>query len=95
MESKEFRDLISIKSNENVPMFDVAYEKVKDAIITDQKDVSFFLQINSPPSVFMATIDSKAFELFLSEYLLWSEEVEEYERCRDIIDLIEIYKKSI
>lgn len=95
MENQSFRDLIDIKGNDNVPLFDVAYKKVKKAIITEQKEVSFFIQLDSPPRVFMATIDKEAFNTFLSEYLIWSEEIEEYERCKDILDLIEIYKKSI
>jgi hypothetical protein len=95
MKNQSFRDLIDIKGKDNVPLFDVAYKRVRKAIITEQKEVSFFIQLDSSSSIFMATIDKEGFDIFLSEYLKWSEEIEEYERCKDILDLIEIYKKSI
>jgi hypothetical protein len=43
----------------------------------------------------MATVNKEAFPIFLDEYIRWSEESEEYERCQEVMDLIKLAQKEL
>jgi hypothetical protein len=94
MEEQSFRDLIDIKDNNNVPLLDVLYPKIKKAIVTGSDTVSLLVTLKGPSRLFMATVKKDAFPIFLDEYIRWSEESEEYERCQEIMDLIKMAQKE-
>lgn len=95
MEEQSFRDLVDIRDNNNVTLIDVLYPKVKKAIVTGSKKVSVLVNLKDPPRLYMATVNEEAFSVFLDEYMRWSEESEEYERCQEIANLIKLSQKEI
>jgi len=95
MEEQSFRDLIDIKDTNNVTLLDVLYPKIKKAIIKGTDKVSVFVNLINPPRLFMATVNKEAFPIFLDEYIRWSEESEEYERCQEVMDLIKLAQKEL
>ena len=95
MEEQSFRDLIDIRDNNNVTLLDVLYPKIKKAIVAGTENVSLFVNLQDPPRLFKATVNREAFIVFLEEYIKWSEESEEYERCLEVMDLMKLVKKEI
>jgi hypothetical protein len=91
--SSTFSDFIDIKDKSGMYLGDLFYEKVKSAIMKDRDMASLFTSADNDPNnpgtyqIFMCSIYSEEFPIFLREYLSWCETREEYERCSDIINL--------
>ena len=93
IDSLDFKDFISIKDTSGVYLGDLFYDKVKSAIIKDKDLASLFTSVGNDPDdpdttqIFMCSIYSEKFHIFLREYLKWCEAREEYEKCTDIMEL--------
>lgn len=93
IDSSTFRDFIDIEDKSGMYLGDLFYEKIKSAIIEDLDLASLFTSVDNDPNnpgtsqIFMCTIYSEKFPMFLKEYLKWCESREEYEKCSDIINL--------
>ena len=92
-DSHVFRDFIGIKDKSGMYLGDLFYERVKNAIAKKKKLASLFTSvdddINNPGTsqVFMCSVESEKFPIFLQEYLNWCESMEKYEECLDIMNL--------
>jgi hypothetical protein len=95
MESWFFNDLIDPKSDRKSILGDAIYDRVKEAIMENQDRIEIFTLLSrseddSAVSGIKFSLDNKQFNLFLENYLKVCEEREEYERCREILDLTEL-----
>jgi hypothetical protein len=95
MESWFFKDIIGSKSERKMLLGDAIYEKVKEAILDNYERIEIFTLLSksdseSPISGITFSLDNKQFHLFLENYLKVCEEMEEYEKCREILDLTEL-----
>ena len=93
IDSHTFRDFIYIKDKSGAYLGDLFYDKVKAAISRDRDLASLFTSVDNDPrnpgtsQIFMCSIESEKFPIFLQEYLKWCEVREEYERCSEIMNL--------
>jgi|JI10StandDraft_1071094.scaffolds.fasta_scaffold02576_26 hypothetical protein len=93
IDSHSFRDFIDIKDKSGAYLGDLFYDKVKSAISKDRDLASLFTSVDNDPmnpgtsQIFMCSIDSEKFPIFLQEYLRWCEGREEYEKCSEIMGL--------
>lgn len=93
IDSSTFRDFIDIKDKSGMYLGDLFYKEVKSAIMKDMDLASLFTSVDNDPNnsgtsqIFMCSIYSEKFPIFLQEYLKWCEDREEYEKCLDIMNL--------
>jgi hypothetical protein len=93
IDSHTFRDFIDIKDKSGMYLGDLFYERIKLAIERDKDLASLFTSVDNDPrnpgasQIFMCSIDSDKFPIFLKEYLSWCEHKEEYEKCSEIMNL--------
>jgi hypothetical protein len=95
MESWFFKDIIGSKSESKSILGDAIYEKVKEAILDNYDRIEIFTLLSkssheSTISGITFSLDNKQFHLFLENYLKVCENREEYEKCREILDLTEL-----
>lgn len=95
MESWFLDDLIGPKSEIKPILGDAIYDKVKEAILENYKKIEIFtlLSRNADDTTVTGVIfslDSEQFSIFLDSYLKICESREEYEKCREILDLSEL-----
>lgn len=93
IDTHTFKDFIHIKDKSGEYLGDLFYEKVKSAISKDRDLASLFTSVDNDPNnpgtsqIFMCSVESEKFPMFLQEYLKWCESREEYEKCTDIMSL--------
>jgi hypothetical protein len=93
MNSHTFRDFIDIKDKGGIYLGDLFYERIKIALIKKKNIASLFTSVDNDPNnpetsqIFMCSVGSEDFPIFLQEYLSWCETREEYEKCLDIMNL--------
>ena len=95
MESWFLNDLIGPKSVIKHSIGDAIYIKVKEAILENHERIEIFTLLSgneSDTSVsgVVFSLDSEQFPIFLACYLDVCENREEYEKCREIVDLSEL-----
>ena len=93
MESWFFKDIIDSKSESKSILGDAIYEKVKEAILDNYDRIEIFTLLSSHESTISGivfSLDNNQFYLFLENYLKVCEDREEYEKCREILDLTEL-----
>ena len=93
IDSHTFRDFIDIRDKSGMYLGDLFYDRIKLAIEKDKDIASLFTAVDNDPrnpgtsQIFMCSIDSDKFPIFLREYLSWCEDREEYEKCSEIMNL--------
>jgi hypothetical protein len=93
MESWFFKDIIDSKSESKSILGDAIYEKVKEAILDNYDRIEIFTLLSGHESTISGivfSLDNNQFYLFLENYLKVCEDREEYEKCREILDLTEL-----
>lgn len=95
MESWFLNDLIGPESEIKPVLGDAIYKKVKEAILENYERIEIFTLLSrseeaSAVSGVIFSLDREQFPIFLESYLKVCEGREEYEKCREILDLSEL-----
>lgn len=84
-----FSDFLSIKNPQGLYLGDLLYLRIKDSIDKKKKKASVYSKSNDG-NIFVCSLDSDHFHIFLQAYLKMCENREEYEICSDVLNLIEL-----
>ena len=84
-----FSDFLNIKDPQGVYLGDLFYLRVKESIEKKKKKASIYSR-SKDGGIFVCSLDDDQFHIFLQAYLRRCENLEEYEVCSEVLNLIEV-----
>jgi len=91
-------DLLDLTRNDRDGFWLMMYQKIKLAIQSGEDRATIFEITEEKPDdlieVTSIVLDDNQFLAFLENFMVFSEQNEEYERCSEIKSIIEDYKKE-